>query len=79
MKTLADVSIVSIQTDQSRLNYASYDNLRKIGVSIVSIQTDQSRLGLLSLVVVNLKRCFNRINPNRSIPTMPQSIVVLHN
>ena len=37
-------------------------------VSIVSIQTDQSRLMMQKRIVV-LLTCFNRINPNRSIPT----------
>ena len=37
-------------------------------VSIVSIQTDQSRLWNC-LKMLNRYGCFNRINPNRSIPT----------
>ena len=38
------------------------------GVSIVSIKTDQSRLYEFDQIVKDL-RSFNRINPNRSIPT----------
>ena len=38
------VSIVSIQTDQSRPEYDLTDSERRKWVSIVSIQTDQSRL-----------------------------------
>ena len=38
-------------------------------VSIVSIQTDQSRPFRLSQMRTGITRGFNRINPNRSIPT----------
>ena len=38
-------------------------------VSIVSIQTDQSRLWKVRIEKVNKYLGFNRINPNRSIPT----------
>ena len=88
------VSIVSIQTDQSRqkmrqryinkcLVFQSYQSKQinpdmtieegvifiQKRVSIVSIQTDQSRLiggRLLTVLICS----FNRINPNRSIPTV---------
>ena len=64
-----DVSIVSIQADQSRqckrLSYRTYDS----SVSIVSIQADQSRRGRVPVSIVDKSRSFNRINSGRSIPT----------
>ena len=41
-----------------------------VHVSIVSIQTDQSRQNQLISVFIHQLTSFNRINPNRSIPTM---------
>ena len=50
------VSIVSIQTDQSRLQKTSKSGSFGKGVSIVSIQTDQSRQddGTYSAVIGNM-------------------------
>ena len=63
------VSIVSIQTDQSRRFWAWIWKTPIVVVSIVSIQTDQSRLGF-STHELNLPNTgFNRINSDRSIPT----------
>ena len=64
------VSIVSIQTDQSRRGYASSTNRQTSRVSIVSIQTDQSRHVVNSSKTAEINLGFNRINPNRSIPTV---------
>ena len=87
------VSIVSIQTDQSRpiaiqvvifiaalfqsyqskqINPDHFDEkeVNEINeVSIVSIQTDQSRRFIIHTVLCLGCTGFNRINPNRSIPT----------
>ena len=62
------VSIVSIQTDQSRRYVVHHHWYDFSDVSIVSIQTDQSRQRDLSKSILTNVR-FNRINPNRSIPT----------
>ena len=65
-----NVSIVSIQTDQSRLESGFLLIFKEhYYVSIVSIQTDQSRHRLFALVGGAPYLSFNRINPNRSIPT----------
>ena len=62
------VSIVSIQTDQSRLLFLLLLTWPHMRVSIVSIQADQSRRDLWPMGSYPMKR-FNRINPDRSIPT----------
>ena len=63
------VSIVSIQTDQSRQWYEIHQFSAICMVSIVSIQTDQSRQkNGVNYTAYQLKG-FNRINPDRSIPT----------
>ena len=62
------VSIVSIQTDQSRQGITTYSVFMQTAVSIVSIQTDQSRPFSPQRREI-CKKGFNRINPNRSIPT----------
>ena len=63
-----NVSIVSIQTDQSRRGKGVTERNTLLRVSIVSIQTDQSRR-LNSCSTRTKWISFNRINPNRSIPT----------
>ena len=62
------VSIVSIQTDQSRRQQTIDIMAKGKEVSIVSIQTDQSRLTGNPRLRDRGSR-FNRINPDRSIPT----------
>ena len=62
------VSIVSIQTDQSRQVELHYLYSLIGAVSIVSIQTDQSRRGVYQFED-GCYVSFNRINPDRSIPT----------
>ena len=94
LANLSLVSIVSIQTDQSRRAYWNHssqyldefqsyqskqinpdENIATLKehadeeVSIVSIQTDQSRLVKESSAHGLVQGRFNRINPNRSIPT----------
>ena len=64
------VSIVSIQTDQSRHVLSQPFKHRNVLVSIVSIQTDQSRPLSCVLTIKHFSKGFNRINPNRSIPTI---------
>ena len=89
------VSIVSIQTDQSRHCSRLVGWARPKRVSIVSIQTDQSRrdeswgfdcyyfwfqsyqskqinpdLAITPADISAVPNCFNRINPDRSIPTL---------
>ena len=65
-------SAIRFQSYQSRQINPDYNNIRprctEDFVSIVSIQTDQSRRVRL-LMASFLTRRFNRINPDRSIPT----------
>ena len=70
------VSIVSIQTDQSRRTeeYIALEDCTV--VSIVSIQTDQSRLYSMKKIRLGLSS-FNRINSDRSIPTLIMSMDIL--
>ena len=66
---VAQVSIVSIQADQSRQSITYSLRLNSTEVSIVSIQADQSRLTWVIFIISMIKCCFNRINSGRSIPT----------
>ena len=66
------VLTVTTQTDQSRQGFTFVEDNEGNIVSIVSIKTDQSRLGSYPTrqAIVGIR--FNRINPNRSIPTIHQ-------
>ena len=66
--------LLAFQSYQSRQinpddGYFDMSPINKL-VSIVSIQTDQSRHSAVSgNMWINKLTCFNRINPDRSIPT----------
>ena len=67
---IRQVSIVSIQADQSRhlLNLWGHF-VKHLSVSIVSIQADQSRPSFSWNRIIWWTISFNRINSGRSIPT----------
>ena len=65
------VSIVSIQTDQSRL--IKIISKMTWFTSFNRINPNRSIPTWYSLkIVIRVNECFNRINPNRSIPTNPE-------
>ena len=65
-----EVSIVSIQADQSRQKKRLRMMEFHSSVSIVSIQADQSRRVAIEKLLKFIVICFNRINSGRSIPTL---------